>query len=275
MFARGRLIVWPFVLIGFAGQVCADYVGVTWSGGQVFSINESTFAATPVREIGTNGHNAMAKDAQGRLWIAGTSELWVFDPATNDLMLAATLDVYDVRGLAFAPDGTLYATVLPDEPALQRLYTINVATGHATLVGLHNHIGVQGLTFAADGTLYGWGVWAGLLRISLLDGATLDVNGVDPEPDSFLQTLFVGPDGSLMGAGRNGALGTAIATVDSATGAATALGYLSMPPGLPPWANDMRGMEWIPEPASASLLALGLCCASARLRVAWRTLRIA
>ncbi|MCL4222747.1 MAG: hypothetical protein KJZ65_15415 [Phycisphaerales bacterium] len=244
------------VLTGMTGQGFADYVGVSWAGGRIFRIDEFTLSATLVQEIGANGANAMARDDLGQMWIASASELWRFDPDTSGLVRAATLEVADVRGLAFAPDGRLFASV-HEGAGPHRLYAIDVTSGQAALIGTNTHAGVQGLVLASDGSLYGWAVDAGLLRMDMASGATIDVNGVLSEPDNFLQTLFVGPGGALLGAGRHGGVGTEIVRVDPATGLWTTLGTVSMPPGLPTSAADLRGMERIPAPTGAAALALG------------------
>ena len=86
-------------------------------------------------------------------------------PATEIATSVASLSL-DVRGMAFAPDGTLYAV----RNGGDTLFTVNPSSGATTLVGSMNFPGVQGLAFAADGTLYAWdvgsgsGIGAGLLR---------------------------------------------------------------------------------------------------------------
>ncbi len=84
----------------------------------------------------------------------GGSSLYTINPTTAVMTLVGTLNVPAAKteilgGLAFAPDGTLYAE-LSDGSTNSSLYTVNVATGQATLVGNIGDINVSGIRFLSS-----------------------------------------------------------------------------------------------------------------------------
>jgi len=168
--------------------------------------------------------------------------------------------VGDVRALAFARDGTLFA--MRTDGMKNQLYTVDTGTGGLRLVGYPGVPGIQALDFGPDGRLYGFdvgdgsGTGVGLVRI---DPVTALATDVDPAVDGRavdVQTLAFAPDGTLYGAHEN------LFVVDLNTGGLTLVGPIeSVPTGI-------RGMVWIPEPST--LTALATLAAALLLAHLWR-----
>lgn len=82
-------------------------------------------------------------------------ELRTIDPTTGATSVVASLrGASQVESIAFAPDGTLYATGSPSTNFANHLYTIDISSGAMSLIG---NIGqeIDTLTYARDGFLYG------------------------------------------------------------------------------------------------------------------------
>jgi hypothetical protein len=215
--------------------------------------------------------NDLAKGPDGFLysatWDSNSSiprKLVQLNPLTGQSIPLVTLDFgaerADVRGLAFSPSGTLFALndieMLNSTP--DNLYTINIQTGHATLVGNTGVGGLQSLAFSPAGVLYGWDLnGLGLVQINPVTGVATDVN---PSLNGFLdiQALTFGPDGTLYGA-RN-----ALYTIDPSTGVTTLVGSGGY--------SNVYGMAVgpasipVPEPSSIVLVAIGFTVAAGTAR---------
>jgi len=131
---------------------------------------------------------------------------------------------FNMNGLGFASNGTLYANGFSLSGGDSSLYTLNLATGAATLVGVHGvNVGrdlkYSGLAFAADGTL---------LSLGSFDAASGALFTINPA---------TGAASSLTPPGAYGS-GPVHFGVD---------GGLVFAPGAP-----------VPEPATGVLLAVGL-----------------
>ncbi|MEX0740818.1 MAG: hypothetical protein WD071_15905, partial [Pseudohongiella sp.] len=81
--------------------------------------------------------------------------LETFDTVSGATALIGSSPVGTMDGLAFSPNGTLYGIHSSPMPSSDQgsLYTINIRTGEANLVG-HTGLLAQGMTFGLDGTLY-------------------------------------------------------------------------------------------------------------------------
>lgn len=197
--------------------------------------------------------------------------LVTIDPATA----AATLiGSYSVSGSAIGDitfvGGTLYGQKGGDSTpgsTEDRLYTLNLATGAATLVGPigsnpDTDLGGFGLAADAAGTMY-----ASLYGNLANDSPTLDTynaatgertDGVSLSGDlgsndfDVFAALAFDAEGDLYGtrSDRAGIASVALTSIDPATGVVTEIGAL-------PDNTDAIAFAPIPEPASAALLALG------------------
>ena len=128
--------------------------------GQLFQIDLSTGAATPIGPVGFAGVESLAFGPNGTLFGVDTDRniLISVNPATGQgtaihplTSRGAVLDVAST-GLKFASDGTLFLTTHNAGSTSFSLYSVNPATGIATFVGslAGNVADVAG---AQDGTL--------------------------------------------------------------------------------------------------------------------------
>jgi hypothetical protein len=250
----------------------ADLIGVGF-GGNVFRINETTGVGVTVGSSGFATLNSLASNSSGVLYSAEddpsrTQRLVTINPATGAGTAGAVLNFGavnpDVRALAFSPSDVLFAAnntgpigqLNPDD-----IFTINVATGVATLVGPTGRSGIQGLDFGPGGVLYGWDVDAGLVTINTSTGVATDVNPLI-EGTSAIQSIVFTSDGRLFGARE------ALFTISPATGAFSVIGSGGY--------TDVRGIEIfgpaaVPEPSALLLIASPV---AALAMYAWRRRRV-
>jgi len=225
----------------------APMIGVSW-GGDVFVIESSTGAGSPLGPSGFFDLNSLAKNSAGVLYTQGLkdffdSRLITIDPSTGAGTSVATLSVEDFRALAFSPTDVLYGIVNGGFGTfIDSLYRIDTTTGAATLVGLTGFEAIQGLAFSPAGILYGLDIGDGLLTIDPSTGVATKVN---PAAVGLLeiQTIAFAPDGTLYG-GRE-----ALFRIDTSTGDATLVGSGGY--------ADIRGLEFLPVPEPASIVLLG------------------
>ncbi|MBZ9750221.1 hypothetical protein K7W42_05020 [Deinococcus sp. HMF7604] len=139
------------------------------TSNMLFRVDPQTGAATAVGGKHMNALNALAFNAQGDLFAGDEyGHFYRIDPVqgvATQLNAEAHSEILS-GDLAFAPDGTLYATVIAG--ASDRLVTVNSETGAVSNVGLTGFEGIYGLSFV-NGVLYGMTA-AG--EILILDQAT-------------------------------------------------------------------------------------------------------
>jgi hypothetical protein len=137
--------------------------------GAVITINQDTGAGTLVgHPDSVPGLTGLVFDISGTLYgttisgMLGTgrfSELVRIDPGTGEQIgTAVTITTnslpISITDLALQPGtNTLYATSLSEDNFINSIYTIDPATGVATLIGRTGVIGAT-IAFGADGTLY-------------------------------------------------------------------------------------------------------------------------
>ena len=242
---------------------------------RLFSVNESTGAATPIGSTGYFELNALASSPAGELYAVGdplgtipspANVLIQIDPATGAATPAATLSLgggreVSIRSMAFSPAGVLYAVnaIDPPEPtpfAVHELFTINLASGVGTLVGSLGAHAIQGMDFSPAGVLYGYalnatlgGPGVGLVTINATTAAVTDVNPAVPGTANG-QGLVFAPDGTLYGGGLT------LIRLDPATGVETPIGLTGA---------DLRGFA-VPEPAAIGLVLAALALSTRRRR---------
>lgn len=226
-------------------------VGVAWNA-RTFAIEASDGAwAILDYNVDITNTNSLARAPNGVLWAHEQGGgLLAIDPVTGVATRgAATPDLVSVRGMAFASDGQLWA-IEASGGAAPDLYTVDIATGAATYQ-THIITSLTGLTFAPDGRLLGTHLGLGVVEIDITTGFVDDLWPNDNFSDDPLQTLTFGPDGTLYVANRT------LWRVDPSDGTLTAISPLDSLP-------DIRGMEWVPEPATALLLLSVLLAATRR-----------
>jgi hypothetical protein len=232
--------------------IAHSVIGVSWEG--------FTYRIDPLRggfvELSRPDirFNSLARDPNGNFIAGGggvDDSLYTINPVDGSAQLLTqivTPGFETIRGLAFAPNGDLFAIERPWSTSTGRsvnyLYKINVDTGNATLVGETGMFGLQSLAIANDGTMYSFdleGAGLGLVTIDPVSGIGMDVNPFDDAQGSSIQSLAFSSDGSLYGVGQG-----AIYTVNVSDGSLSRPVILNI---------DIRGIEFlpIPEPNTSAL----------------------
>ena len=218
-----------------ARPIAAAIIGVTFgeNGGisQSVKIGEETGKGFVFAPTGFFALNALAKHSAGILVSAGedpdygATKLLVFiDPRTGFGSAGPLLDfgevAPDIRGLAFSPDGILYAVNNTGPPGglnPDDLFIVDLNTGFGTLVGHTGVTGLQDLAFSPSGVLYGWDVNEGLVIIDPANGIATDVNTLQ-DGNTAIQAISFTPAGELLGAGSD------LVSISPITGAVTSIG---------------------------------------------------
>lgn len=154
-------------------------------------------------------------------------KLYSIDLATGTPSEIGPTGQNDIEGLAIHCDGTLYGVNRSSDGQPNQLVTINTSTGAATVVGpLSQEPSDAGLTFGADGRLY-------MAQVNVphdffrVDPATAVLTTIGPLGANVQLTGLAGrADGSIFGFDRTG---DQLVTVNTSTGAATAVGPVSTP----------------------------------------------
>ena len=169
----------------------------------------------------------------------------------------AAADETNWADLMIAPNGTFYALAVSGAPpaAVNRIYSVNPATGVATLMSTLNLTAGTVIDCAVDanGIMYGNDFTRDILvRIDPVTGVTTDI-GATGQNASFAQGMdFDWSDNTLYATIYTGGGTGTYSTFNLATGAATSL--LS----TTPWNAEMEMAinSPIPEPASIALIGL-------------------
>jgi hypothetical protein len=205
-------------------------LGVSWTGAAV-SIDSATGVGAPLGPTGASSLNSLAFGAQaGRLYTVSGSTLYSVSPTTGVATSVVTLTVSDVRGLAVTPAGVCYGIVngTPD-----KLYTIDLSTGVATLVGNTGNSSIQALASDSGGNLLAWAVnptVAGQGSLLTINASTGVATAVGPPTPASIQALAFSPAGVLYGCN------TGLFTINPSTGAATPVGPANL--------GDVRGIDF-------------------------------
>ncbi len=94
-----------------------NLVGVSWysdPSSPLLAINPTNGVGSVIGLTGFNYLNSLARDKSGNLYSACVNQLIRINPSTGAGTVVATLNFnlsvsLDIRGLAFSPDGVLYA----------------------------------------------------------------------------------------------------------------------------------------------------------------------
>lgn len=217
--------------------------------GDFYRVNVGDGSATLVGETGFTSLWSLAANANGELFTAesqsgaGARRLIQINPLTGEGTVVVTLTnaaTLDFRSLAFSTAGVLYGVNHSNDS----LYTIDMATGAATLIGDTGLTNLEGLDFTSAGQLYAWNATSGLLAqqagLNTLDpatGASTDVNLADMGTQQAVFSIATVPgDATFIGIG-----GSTLYSIDRLNGAAPEIVDHDVP--------NPRGIEIISLPA--------------------------
>lgn len=128
--------------------------GITFT--TLVRIHPATGSTTVIGSLGVSGANALAADANGRLF--GASEQGTFFEIDRGTGRARVIGSYgnglrSAGDLAFSATGTLYGVA--DGASADRLIRVDPANGGAVVIGSIGFPSVYGLAFGPDGRLWG------------------------------------------------------------------------------------------------------------------------
>jgi DNA-binding beta-propeller fold protein YncE len=237
------------------------------------TIDSTTASATLVGSLGTfptgiTQPNGLAFDTAGNLYTYDGFDFYQLDPATGAFTHIGSLGITALEGdLTFDPRrGLFYAT----DSGSDRLFTINPATGVATVIGPLGPSGrdVSGLALdPGSGVLYGLALRDSLpdllVTIDQTTGLATPVGLTGTNSFSGLAGLAFDPDDGTLYMTD----GQFLYTVNPATGAATRIGD----PQIGPFISGLavRGSGAVPEPSGLVLALSGGLVLVGTLRV-WR-----
>jgi hypothetical protein len=251
----GCLGIALFGLLISGSSASEQFCAVGWNGE--FTHIDSTIGEIPPSRTDLPQYmQALAYDPTGVLYacrsrfLTTTASLYTLHPVTGETTHSLWLDV-DIRGIAFSPGGTLYASVNTSDVVAppSHLGTINLSTGAYTEIGEFWGDGTeaQGMAFSPTGVLFAiapdhfpppfayslFTVDTGDARMHLVGRF---------EDYRMAQSIAFTPSGNLY------ALGQQFARLNPATGAVVGT-VLDL-------SGDYRGLEWADLPSDVKRWSL-------------------
>ncbi|HMP03136.1 MAG TPA: hypothetical protein PKD86_00455 [Gemmatales bacterium] len=255
--------------------------GVTGAGGassSLYTIDLTTGAATLVGPTGFSHVTGLAFDPTTGVLYGHISALFGSTPLTQLITINPLTGVGTLVGhsglqspdMSFRADGTLFAWGEETDfnPFFDRLYTVDVGTGAATLVGTSSTASFRtGMAFATDGTLFLKSNLA-LFTLNPADGSSTSVGTITGVSTLHNALAF---DSATNGYSIRREDGVSfLVAVDTVNLTAFEIGDMGV--------SDMSALAFdvapIPEPGTLVLagLALGTVAVTARRRL-WRRRR--
>ena len=160
------------LVLALSSQAQSVMYGSAFTGGgpsTLYRVDPNSGAAVPIGPIGVNGVGSLAWSYDGHLYgvgsVGGVANLIIIDPNTGVGTVIGPTGVGNFQDIEFNNNGTLYGF------AAGNIYTFNLTTGAATLVGAtgFGFPDGNGLAFVR-GTLYNANN-ANLLSINPVTGA--------------------------------------------------------------------------------------------------------
>lgn len=237
-------------------------------GSHIYRIDNfnSTPTATVLADSGTYLGDIAVHPTSGTAYAIAshTGMLHMVDLNTGDLTLVGDTGVIGLNSLEVAPNGTIYARAYDSDG----LWSLDPNTGAATLLVETDFGGGSDLALAPNGTdLYataslGDGVGTALIRIDLNSMNVVSIGSFGQNP-LLMPGLDFDSNGNLYAfAGQDNSGLAQVYHVDMATGAATLIDSIAGAQDL----GLLGATIAIPEPASLSLVGIGLAALLRRRR---------
>ncbi len=256
------------VLLFWGGYAKADQLlGVDYDTGNLYKVSPTNASLTLIGNTGVTSFAEIEFAPNGTLYgftPSGQAMLYTINPTTAGVSAIGPLGIGFVfeGGLAFAPNGTAYGMNSGDAGS-PGLFTINLSTGAATLVGtVPGSHDINGLAWRSDGMLVG------------LDRVTNSLLAINPTTAAFSVIASVGATvggvGGMTTLGSTGYFNTSgpggsapgsnqLFSFDLFTGAQSLIGSFSPTitgTGISGLAGSVSTAA-VPEPSSVILLGLG------------------
>ncbi len=173
-------------------------------------------------ETNSDGGTGCTPDSGATIYAHSQTDLYKIDPVSWTPTLVGPFGVDSMTDLAISPANQIYVT------SFTALYTVNPATGAATLVLQHN-ANFDALTFLADGTLLGVSGDGAVLKVDLVL-QTVYSAGNYGEGYSSSGDLVAVADGTIYATSISSpeadGPGDFLVKIDRETGAATTVGSI-------------------------------------------------
>jgi hypothetical protein len=261
--------------LGTAGPAPADVIGIDTDSGNLYRVSTSNAALTLIGNTAVTFWGDIQFAPNGTLYgftVGVGPLLYRINPTTaaSTPVGSTGLALVFEGGLAFSPGGTAYGAN-SGGPDNDQLFTINLTTGAATLLGtLSGSHDLNGLAYRSDGKLVG--LDRVINSLLLIDPATLAVSTLAPlGPTVGAVGGMTSADGSTGYFSTSGPVGSipgtnSLYSFNLFTGSFALVG--SFAPTIGDTGISGLAQTPIPEPASLSLtsLAAGLAALAGNRR---------
>jgi WD40 repeat protein len=245
-----------FILVGMTLAVAGSLVGgtiyTTVNGASLATIDSATgIGSSSIGTFGGTNYWGLAFGPDGALY-AANGTLATVNLSTGAATSKGSSD--GISALAFAPNGTLYGAALFGNT----LYTVNTTTGATTAVGAVGALGstsLMDLAFDPLGNLYAVssnGGASSILQISTTAGTILSTKSVNA---TGLMGLTFDASGNLYA--TNYTTDSTLYSINLIAGTATAVGGTGLV-GFESHGLDINNFGSVPEPAAWIFIASGL-----------------
>lgn len=219
------------LLLGSVGLPAQGMFGVELDSGMLYRVDPASAGLTAVGPTGVTNMAALEFAADGTLYgfnVGIGPTLYRIDPTTATATAIGPLNINLVfeGSLAFAPDGTAYATN-KDNATIPTLFRIDLSTGAGTPIGVitggdHD---INGLAWRPDGRLVGLDrVTNSLLAIDPTSASSSVIAPLPPTVGGVGGMTVYGGVAFFGTSGPNGGGSNELWTCDLFTGAATRVG---------------------------------------------------
>lgn len=246
------LIVMFVCMTNSSHAAWTQFIGYCLFDNSLYRLSGSAFQSTKIGKLPISSYpitnaSGLLEISENLAYMTERVDDILYTVNLNDASIVATVHIdrdmeVNGRGLALSPDGVLYGMFSGNE-----LRTINPQTGKTTF--LVDRVGGEGLiesiVFSSEGILYCGTDSGKLYKFDINTGSMMLVSQTIC---SDIDELTFAPDGYLYAIDSLGTPAN-IYRIDPSTGISVDLGTTDLP---------LSGLIAIPEPATISLISLGL-----------------